>query len=51
MPRTWRATTKNGEPGRRLHALTGGGTDVCVLAAAMGAIDLGYRVVVVCDAF
>jgi nicotinamidase-related amidase len=30
--------------------LTGGETDVCVLAAAMGAIDLGYRVIVLRDA-
>ncbi|MCJ9670028.1 cysteine hydrolase [Neorhizobium sp. BETTINA12A] len=30
--------------------LTGGETDVCVLATALGAIDLGYRVVVLKDA-
>jgi nicotinamidase-related amidase len=30
--------------------ITGGETDVCVLAAVMGAIDLGYRVVVPTDA-
>ena len=30
--------------------LSGGETDVCVLAAALGAIDLGYRVVVLRDA-
>lgn len=30
--------------------MTGGETDVCVLAAALGAIDLGYRVVVLRDA-
>ncbi|MGO4440960.1 cysteine hydrolase family protein [Rhizobium sp. RAF56] len=30
--------------------LTGGETDVCVLAAALGAIDLGYRVLVLRDA-
>jgi nicotinamidase-related amidase len=30
--------------------LTGGETDVCVLAAALGAIDLGYRVIVLKDA-
>ncbi|MBB3318327.1 nicotinamidase-related amidase [Rhizobium sp. BK181] len=30
--------------------LTGGETDVCVLAAALGAIDLGYRVVLLKDA-
>lgn len=30
--------------------VTGGETDVCVLAAVLGAMDLGYRVVVVTDA-
>lgn len=30
--------------------LTGGETDVCVLAAALGAIDLGYRVILLKDA-
>ena len=30
--------------------ITGGETEVCVLAAVMGAIDLGYRVVVAKDA-
>jgi nicotinamidase-related amidase len=30
--------------------LTGGETDVCVLAAALGAMDLGYRVIVLKDA-
>jgi nicotinamidase-related amidase len=30
--------------------LTGGETDVCVLAAALGAIDLGYHVVLLKDA-
>jgi nicotinamidase-related amidase len=30
--------------------ITGGETEVCVLATVMGAIDLGYRVVVVKDA-
>jgi len=45
----------------RLHALlqaracgtlivTGGETDVCVLATVLGAIDLGYRAIVVMDA-
>ena len=45
----------------RLHALllqeavdtvviTGGETDVCVLATTLGAIDLGYRVVLLTDA-
>lgn len=31
-------------------ALTGGETDVCVLATALGGIDLGYRVLVLSDA-
>lgn len=30
--------------------VTGGETDVCVLATVLGAVDLGYRVVVVTDA-
>ena len=30
--------------------ITGGETDVCVLATALGAIDLGYRVIVLKDA-
>jgi nicotinamidase-related amidase len=30
--------------------LTGGETDVCVLAAALGAVDLGYKVIVLKDA-
>jgi nicotinamidase-related amidase len=30
--------------------ITGAETDVCVLAAVLGAVDLGYRVVVVTDA-
>jgi len=30
--------------------MTGGETDVCVLSAALGAVDLGYRVVVLKDA-
>ena len=30
--------------------LTGGETDICVLAAALGAIDLGYKVVLLKDA-
>lgn len=30
--------------------VTGGETDVCVLATILGAIDLGYRVIVVTDA-
>lgn len=46
---------------RRLHrhltdegvttiAISGGETDICVLATALGAIDLGYRVILVKDA-
>jgi nicotinamidase-related amidase len=31
-------------------AITGGETDVCVLAAVVGAIELGYRMVVLSDA-
>ena len=30
-------------------AISGGETDVCVLAAAMGAIDLGYHVILLKD--
>ncbi|MGU3538606.1 cysteine hydrolase family protein [Methylobacterium sp. A54F] len=30
--------------------VTGGETDVCVLSAVLGAVDLGYRVVIVTDA-
>ena len=30
--------------------ISGGETDVCVLAAALGAIDLGYRVILLKDA-
>lgn len=30
--------------------LTGGETDVCVMATALGAIDLGYHVILVTDA-
>jgi nicotinamidase-related amidase len=30
--------------------VTGGETDICVLAAALGAIDLGYRVILLKDA-
>jgi nicotinamidase-related amidase len=30
--------------------VTGGETDVCVLATVLGAVDLGYRVIVVTDA-
>ncbi len=31
-------------------AITGGETDMCVLAAVLGAVDLGYRVILVRDA-
>jgi nicotinamidase-related amidase len=31
-------------------AIAGGETDICVLAAALGAIDLGYRVILLKDA-
>ena len=31
-------------------AISGGETDVCVLAAALGAIDFGYRVILLKDA-
>ncbi|MBP1884337.1 cysteine hydrolase family protein [Sinorhizobium mexicanum] len=31
-------------------AISGGETDVCVLAATLGAIDLGYRVILLTDA-
>ena len=30
--------------------ITGGETDVCVLATVLGAVDLGYRIIVVTDA-
>ena len=30
--------------------ITGGETDVCVLATALGAIDLGYRAIILTDA-
>lgn len=38
------------ESGITTLAITGGETDVCVLATVMGAVDLGYRVVLVSDA-
>lgn len=38
------------EDGVDTVVLTGGETDVCVLAAALGAVDLGYKVVVLKDA-
>jgi nicotinamidase-related amidase len=34
----------------RTLVVTGGETDVCVLATALGAVDLGYQVVVITDA-
>ena len=36
--------------GIRMLAMSGGETDVCVLAAALGAIDLGYEVKILKDA-
>lgn len=36
--------------GVRTLIITGGETDVCVLATVSGAVDLGYRVIVVSDA-
>ena len=30
--------------------ITGGETDICVLATVLGAVDLGFRVIVVTDA-
>jgi nicotinamidase-related amidase len=59
--RTFGKQTYSPWPDGRLHALlraekvstivvTGGETDVCVLATILGAIDLGYRVVVLSDA-
>ncbi|NHT78775.1 cysteine hydrolase [Rhizobiaceae bacterium CRRU44] len=36
--------------GVKTLAISGGETDVCVLAAALGAIDLGYRVILLKDA-
>jgi nicotinamidase-related amidase len=36
--------------GVQILAISGGETDVCVLAAALGAIDLGYRVILLKDA-
>jgi nicotinamidase-related amidase len=38
------------EDGIDTLVLTGGETDVCVLAAALGAVDLGYKVLVLKDA-
>ncbi|MBW9091957.1 cysteine hydrolase [Rhizobium wenxiniae] len=39
-----------GNEGVEAVAISGGETDVCVLAAAMGAIDLGYEVILLKDA-
>ncbi len=36
--------------GAETLAITGGETDVCVLAAVLGAVDRGFRVIVVSDA-
>lgn len=38
-----------GPLGDRCAHITGGETDVCVLATVLGAIDFGYRVVLVTD--
>lgn len=38
------------EEGVTTLAISGGETDVCVLSTALGAIDLGYRVILVKDA-
>jgi nicotinamidase-related amidase len=38
------------ERGARTLAVTGGETDVCVLATVMGAVDRGFFVVLVSDA-
>jgi nicotinamidase-related amidase len=38
------------EDGIDTVVLSGGETDVCVLAAALGAVDLGYKVIVLKDA-
>src|SRR4029078_8063666 len=35
---------------REAIIITGGEADICVLAAALGAIDLGYRVILLKDA-
>lgn len=39
-----------GAEGVEILVISGGETDVCVLAAALGAIDLGYRVILLRDA-
>ena len=36
--------------GAETLVVTGGETDVCVIATVLGAVDLGYRVIVVADA-
>lgn len=38
------------EAGVHTLVITGGETDICVLATVLGGIDLGYRVIVVADA-
>jgi len=39
-----------GKRGADTLVITGGETDVCVIATVLGAVDLGYRVIVVRDA-
>lgn len=45
-----RLQTLLAESGINTVIITGGETDVCVLAAVLGAIDRGYRTVIVADA-
>jgi nicotinamidase-related amidase len=35
---------------QRLHHVAGGETDVCVLSTMLGAIDWGFRVILIQDA-